>query len=178
MELAHSLLLNEDALKRISESKRPVFIFEWLRFLDKVLIAAQKVCYDVIINMHIYYSRYQPLEIYPMFIVFLFEFLILVVERETTGKHCDITRCTKIRMLLSNIFTLQSDIKESQTKLISQLTKQISENPGHPTRKLLARCLATIFSVGDTFALFETINKCNDVIKNKDDSPSYLPTKL
>ena len=72
----------------------------------------------------------------------------------------------------------QSDIKESQTKLIAQLTGQISENPGPPTRKLLARCLATIFSVGDTFALFETINKCNDIIRNKDDSPSYLPTKL
>ena len=45
MELAHSLLLNEDALKRIPESKRPVFVFEWLRFLDKVLTAAYKVCY-------------------------------------------------------------------------------------------------------------------------------------
>ena len=43
MELAHSLLLNEDALLRISENKRPVFVFEWLRFLDKVLVAAQKV---------------------------------------------------------------------------------------------------------------------------------------
>ena len=43
MELAHSLLLNEEALGRISESKRPVFIYEWLRFLDKVLVAAQKV---------------------------------------------------------------------------------------------------------------------------------------
>ena len=43
MELAHSLLLNEEALNRISESKRPVFIYEWLRFLDKVLVAAQKV---------------------------------------------------------------------------------------------------------------------------------------
>ena len=43
MELAHSLLLNEDALKRISDSKKPVFVFEWLRFLDKVLVAAQKV---------------------------------------------------------------------------------------------------------------------------------------
>jgi len=43
MELAHSLLLNEEALSRIAESKRPVFIFEWLRFLDKVLVAAQKV---------------------------------------------------------------------------------------------------------------------------------------
>ena len=43
MELAHSLLLNEEALKRIPETKRPVFVFEWLRFLDKVLAAAQKV---------------------------------------------------------------------------------------------------------------------------------------
>lgn len=44
MELSHSLTLNEDALKDIPEPKRPVFIFEWLRFLDKVLVAAQEVC--------------------------------------------------------------------------------------------------------------------------------------
>lgn len=113
MELAHSLLLNEEALKKVPESKRPVFVFEWLRFLDKVLAAAQK-----------------------------------------------------------------SDIKGSQKTLVEQLTSQISESPGPPTRKLLARCLAQLFSVGDTFALFETINKCNDVIRNKDDSPSYLPTRL
>jgi hypothetical protein len=43
MELAHSLLLNEEALARISESKKNVFVYEWLRFLDKVLVAAQKV---------------------------------------------------------------------------------------------------------------------------------------
>ena len=43
MELSHSLVLNEAALKQIPESKRPVFVFEWLRFLDKVLVAAQKV---------------------------------------------------------------------------------------------------------------------------------------
>jgi len=38
--------------------------------------------------------------------------------------------------------------------------------------------LATLFSVGDTFMLFDTVNACNDILKNKDDSPSYLPTKL
>ena len=43
MELSHSLTLNEDALAQLPEAKRPIFIFEWLRFLDKVLIAAQKV---------------------------------------------------------------------------------------------------------------------------------------
>ncbi|XP_071161425.1 HEAT repeat-containing protein 5B-like isoform X1 [Mytilus edulis] len=113
MELAHSLLLNEEAFKKIPENKRPVFVFEWLRFLDKVLSAAQK-----------------------------------------------------------------SDIKEKQKKLVEQLINQISESPGPPTRKLLARNLATLFVVGDSFDLFHTIGKCNDIIKNKDDSPSFLPTKL
>lgn len=32
--------------------------------------------------------------------------------------------------------------------------------------------------VGDTFLLFETINRCNDWLKNRDDSPSFLPTRL
>jgi len=47
MELAHSLLLNEEALAQITEAKRPVFIFEWLRFLDKVLVTANKVTLQI-----------------------------------------------------------------------------------------------------------------------------------
>lgn len=43
MELSHSLTLNEEALASISDANKPVFIFEWLRYLDKVLVAAQKV---------------------------------------------------------------------------------------------------------------------------------------
>ncbi|KAF5902189.1 HEAT repeat-containing protein 5B isoform X1, partial [Clarias magur] len=113
MELAHSLLLNEDALAQITEAKRPVFIFEWLRFLNKVLVAANKV-----------------------------------------------------------------DVKEKQKKLVEQLTGLISSNPGPPTRKLLATNLATLYSIGDTFTVFQTLDKCNDIIKNKDDTPAYLPTKL
>uniref|UniRef100_W4VS74 HEAT repeat-containing protein 5A n=1 Tax=Corethrella appendiculata TaxID=1370023 RepID=W4VS74_9DIPT len=113
MELSHSLTLNEDALNQIPEQKRPVFVFEWLRFLDKVLVAAQK-----------------------------------------------------------------TDIKGCQKKLVEQLTQHIQGSPGPPTWKLIAKNLATLFSVGDTFLLFETVNKCNDILKNKDDSPSYLPTRL
>ncbi|XP_034040274.1 HEAT repeat-containing protein 5B [Thalassophryne amazonica] len=113
MELAHSLLLNEDALAQITEAKRPVFIFEWLRFLDKVLVAAKKV-----------------------------------------------------------------DVKEKQKKLVEQLTGLISSAPGPPTRKLLAKNLATLYSIGDTFTVFQTLDKCNDIIKSKDDTPAYLPTKL
>uniref|UniRef100_A0A8D3DHR6 HEAT repeat-containing protein 5B n=1 Tax=Scophthalmus maximus TaxID=52904 RepID=A0A8D3DHR6_SCOMX len=110
MELAHSLLLNEDALAQITEAKRPVFIFEWLRFLDKVLVAV--------------------------------------------------------------------DVKEKQKKLVDQLTGLISSAPGPPTRKLLAKNLATLYSIGDTFTVFQTLDKCNDIIKSKDDTPAYLPTKL
>uniref|UniRef100_A0A4W4FHH8 HEAT repeat-containing protein 5B n=1 Tax=Electrophorus electricus TaxID=8005 RepID=A0A4W4FHH8_ELEEL len=113
MELAHSLLLNEDALAQITEAKRPVFIFEWLRFLNKVLITANKV-----------------------------------------------------------------DVKEKQKKLVEQLTGLITCNPGPPTRKLLAKNLATLYSIGDTFTVFQTLDKCNDIIRNKDDTPAYLPTKL
>ncbi|XP_072247373.1 HEAT repeat-containing protein 5B isoform X1 [Leuresthes tenuis] len=113
MELAHSLLLNEDALAQITEAKRPVFIFEWLRFLDKVLVAANKV-----------------------------------------------------------------DVKEKQKKLVEQLTGLISSAPGPPTRKLLAKNLATLYSIGDTFTVFQTLDKCNDIIKSKDDTAAYLPTKL
>ncbi|XP_065165699.1 HEAT repeat-containing protein 5B isoform X3 [Atheta coriaria] len=113
MELSHSLTLNEEALAQLPAAKKPLFVFEWLRFLDKVLVAAQK-----------------------------------------------------------------SDIKECQKKLVEQLMAHIQEAPGPPTRRLIARCLATLFSVGDTFLLFDTVNKCNDILKNKDDSPSFLPTRL
>ncbi|XP_073829130.1 HEAT repeat-containing protein 5B isoform X2 [Musca autumnalis] len=113
MELAHSLCLNEDALKQLPEPKRSVFIFEWLSYLENTL---------------------------------------LTIER--------------------------NEIKTNQKKLVQQLTAQINGSPGPPTRKLLASCLATLFSVGDTFLLFDTANACNDILKNKDDSPSYLPTKL
>ncbi|XP_055491112.1 HEAT repeat-containing protein 5B [Leucoraja erinacea] len=113
MELAHSLLLNEETLAQITEAKRPVFIFEWLRFLNKVLVAANKV-----------------------------------------------------------------DIKEKQKKLVDQLTDLISSSPGPPTRKLLAKNLATLYSIGDTFTVFQTLDKCNEIAKSKDDTPAYLPTKL
>lgn len=43
MDSAHNLILNEEAFKKIEEHKKPVYVFEWLRSLDKLLVAAQKV---------------------------------------------------------------------------------------------------------------------------------------
>jgi hypothetical protein len=51
LELAQSLILNEEALNSLPENKRPVFIYEWLCFLNKVLIAAQKVNSNSIIDI-------------------------------------------------------------------------------------------------------------------------------
>merc|ERR1719232_2146159 len=63
--------------------------------------------------------------------------------------------------------------------LVDQLMNLVTGgSPGPPTRQFIAQCMAPLFSVGDTFLLFDTINKCNDILKMKDDSPTYLPCRL
>uniref|UniRef100_A0A8C0MVB9 HEAT repeat-containing protein 5A n=1 Tax=Canis lupus familiaris TaxID=9615 RepID=A0A8C0MVB9_CANLF len=113
MELAHSLLLNEEAYNQLGEVQKAEFIFDWLRYLEKLLLATSK-----------------------------------------------------------------SDVKEKQKALVEQLLSLLNSSPGPPTRKLLAKNLGVLYSIGDTFSVYETIDKCNDLIRSKDDSPSYLPTKL
>uniref|UniRef100_A0A0R3S5B1 HEAT repeat-containing protein 5B n=1 Tax=Elaeophora elaphi TaxID=1147741 RepID=A0A0R3S5B1_9BILA len=113
MEQSNSLLLNEEALNLCTDSRKPIFVYEWLRYLDRILPAAQK-----------------------------------------------------------------ADIKTVQKKLIEQLTSRILAAPGPPIRELLAKCIAQIYSVGDTYSLFETINTCNDILKGRDDSPTHLLVKL
>ena len=76
------------------------------------------------------------------------------------------------------MFILQAQIKDSQQKLEVQLSKQLTEILGPPTRQLLAKCYALLYSVGNTFTMYETVNKCSDIIKSKDESQSYLPVKL
>ena len=44
MELSHSLILNEEALGKLPDAQKPVFVVEWLKYLSKVLVAVQKVC--------------------------------------------------------------------------------------------------------------------------------------
>ncbi|XP_048340698.1 HEAT repeat-containing protein 5A isoform X4 [Sphaerodactylus townsendi] len=113
MELARNLLLNEEIYSHLSEVQKAEFIFEWLRFLEKLLPA-----------------------------------------------------------------TSQADIREKQNKLIEQLTSLLTSSPGPPARQLIAKNLAIIYSSGNTFSVHQTIDKCNELIRSKDDSPSYLPTKL
>ncbi|KAJ1347296.1 hypothetical protein KIN20_002322 [Parelaphostrongylus tenuis] len=39
---SHGLLLNEEALKNCPDAKKPVFVYEWLRYLDRILPVTQK----------------------------------------------------------------------------------------------------------------------------------------
>ncbi|XP_024087479.1 HEAT repeat-containing protein 5A isoform X4 [Pongo abelii] len=113
MELAHSLLLNEEVYNQLGEVQKAEFIFEWLRYLKKLLLA-----------------------------------------------------------------TSRNDVREKQKTLVEQLLSLLNSSPGPPTRKLLAKNLAILYSIEDTFSVYEAIDKCNDLIRSKDDSPSYLRTKL
>ncbi|CAK5093473.1 unnamed protein product [Meloidogyne enterolobii] len=106
MEQAQSLLLNELAFVRCPDPQKNIFIYEWLKYLDRILTLTKK-----------------------------------------------------------------SDLKNSQQKLVEQLNARIVPNGcSHPTRLLLGRCIAKLFSVADASHLFETINLCNDALKD----PSVL----
>merc|ERR1712218_52911 len=57
--------------------------------------------------------------------------------------------------------SVRQEVRGCQKVLVDQLMAQVTGgSPGPPTRHLIAGCMATLFSVGDTFLLFETINKC------------------
>ncbi|KAM3852279.1 HEAT repeat-containing protein 5A [Vipera latastei] len=113
MELACSLLFNEEVYNQLGEFQKTEFALEWLRFLEKLLPA-----------------------------------------------------------------TNQADIREKQNKLVEQLIFLLTNSPGPPARQFIAKNLAILYSTGDVFSVHQTIDKCNELILSKDDSPSYLPTKL
>ncbi|XP_074548207.1 HEAT repeat-containing protein 5A isoform X2 [Halichoeres trimaculatus] len=74
--------------------------------------------------------------------------------------------------------TDRADIKHNQRRLIDQLSGILIGSPGPPTRWLLAHCLALLYRLGDPVPASLMVDRCNDIIRSKDDSPSGLPTRL
>ncbi|KAL4613050.1 HEAT repeat-containing protein 5A [Arapaima gigas] len=70
------------------------------------------------------------------------------------------------------------DVKHNQKRLVEQLMVVLMGSPGPPTRQLLAQCLSSLYKMGDPFLATLVIDTCNDIILSKDDSPSFLPTRL
>ncbi|PKU49515.1 heat repeat-containing protein 5a [Limosa lapponica baueri] len=99
------------------------------------------------------------------------ESAIVSEQYDDYGIDCVVSRMAAVMKTLA-------DIRENQKKLVEQLTSLLNNSPGPPTRRLVAKNLAVLYSTGDTFSVYQTIDKCNELIRSKDDSPSYLPTKL
>ncbi|XP_068109960.1 HEAT repeat-containing protein 5A isoform X2 [Hyperolius riggenbachi] len=74
--------------------------------------------------------------------------------------------------------TARADVKQNQKQLVEQLTLIMMGSPGPPVRRLVAHNFAVVYSSGDTFSVYETIDRCNELIRSRDDSPSGLPNKL
>ncbi|KAM4625645.1 HEAT repeat-containing protein 5A [Polymixia lowei] len=74
--------------------------------------------------------------------------------------------------------TDRADIKQNQRRLLDQLMGVLTGSPGPPTRWLLAHCLGLLCRLGDPVSSSLLVERCNDIIRNKDDSPSGLPTRL
>lgn len=74
--------------------------------------------------------------------------------------------------------TEKAEIKQIQRRLVEQLSNILIGSPGPPARILLAQCLALLFHLGDPLPCSLLVDKCNDIIRSKDDSPSALPSRL
>uniref|UniRef100_A0A667YKR9 HEAT repeat-containing protein 5A n=1 Tax=Myripristis murdjan TaxID=586833 RepID=A0A667YKR9_9TELE len=72
----------------------------------------------------------------------------------------------------------RADIKQNQRRLVDQLSSVLIGSPGPPTRWVLAHCLALLYRLGDPVPASLLVERCNDIIRSKDDSPSGLPTRL
>jgi hypothetical protein len=78
----------------------------------------------------------------------------------------NLSKCTK------------AELKANQKTLVEQILRQLKQAPGAAIRQSLARCLASVFTVGDSLGLMETVNKLNDLIKSRDDSSDFQSTRL
>ena len=62
----------------------------------------------------------------------------------------------------------KAEIKEIQPKIIQQLFSLFNAFPGPPIRRLIAKNMSTLFSVGDILALHHSIEKCNELLRSKE----------
>ncbi|OXA59612.1 HEAT repeat-containing protein 5B isoform X2 [Folsomia candida] len=107
----------------------------------------------------------------------------ILLNEQALAQLSEIQRPIFILQWLRHVETVLSSIsrvelKNFQKQLVEQLLQAIQNGPGSAARNIIARSMATLFIVGDTILLFDTVNKCNDLLKTKDDSPSSLAIKL
>ena len=72
----------------------------------------------------------------------------------------------------------QAELKARQAVLVSQLLSQLQASLGPPLRASLGRAFVALYEVGDSFSLHDSIGKCCDILRAKEDSGSSIVNKL
>lgn len=82
--------------------------------------------------------------------------------------------------LIDKEFSSQN--KDDLRKILKPILNQISNlyflTPGPPIRSLIAKVTAKLLELGDVICLFETIEKCNNILKGKEDSKSQKTSRF
>ena len=68
-----------------------------------------------------------------------------------------------------SVYKKKADLKDTSKKVTNQLLKLLESALPPALHGFLARSLVSLFSAGEYSCLLETVNKCNDIIKNKDE---------
>eukprot|EP00731_Ephydatia_muelleri_P027849 Em0019g722a len=74
--------------------------------------------------------------------------------------------------------TPKAELKDKQKLLVGQLQAQLNAALGPPLRTALAQAFVTLYSMGDTFSLHDTIGKCCDIIRAREDVGVSSTNKL
>uniref|UniRef100_A0A673BUG6 HEAT repeat-containing protein 5A n=1 Tax=Sphaeramia orbicularis TaxID=375764 RepID=A0A673BUG6_9TELE len=102
----------------------------------------------------------------------------LLLDEEAVRQLSDHQRAEFIFSWLSHLKKTLPTTDRNQRHLVEQLSAVLIGSPGPPTRWLLAHCLALLLRLGDPLPASLLVERCNDIIRSKDDSPSGLPTRL
>ena len=74
--------------------------------------------------------------------------------------------------------SLQPELKSKQKALVSQLQPLLYESLGPPLRCSLGQSFVALYESGETFSMHDTIGKCCDVLRAKEDSATAGSNKL
>lgn len=64
----------------------------------------------------------------------------------------------------------QEELKPIQKQLVAQLQAQLHVSLGPPLHPCLGQAFVALYAVGDTFSLHDTLGKCCDVVKMKEET--------
>jgi hypothetical protein len=88
---------------------------------------------------------------------------LLWFQAQRTEEKARVRQCQKdlVRQLVALVQQQQlgQQLQQPPAQLPAPSQPQNGGSPGPPVRHLIAKCLTHLFTVGDTFLLFDTINK-------------------